>query len=111
MKPFRDLACGWSPRLIAQITRDLEELDEQRDEDCELCGRRARLETDHDHACCPKATCGECIRGRICRNCNIRLAHLEHGHNIKDPDWLAQAERYLTNYQLKRENERELCAV
>jgi hypothetical protein len=34
-------------------------------------GRLKRLAVDHDHACCPgKDSCGTCIRGLLCANCN-----------------------------------------
>lgn len=33
---------------------------------------------DHDHACCPgKRTCGRCVRGLLCRACNLDLAVVE----------------------------------
>lgn len=33
---------------------------------------------DHDHGCCPgsERTCGECIRGILCKACNQGLGHL-----------------------------------
>lgn len=31
---------------------------------------------DHDHSCCPTTqTCGNCIRGLLCRNCNLMVGH------------------------------------
>ncbi len=39
---------------------------------CEACGASDNLTVDHDHGCCPgKETCGKCIRGALCRRCNI----------------------------------------
>lgn len=46
---------------------------------------------DHDHSCCPgKKTCGKCVRGILCRNCNIML-----GHAKDNPVILDKAARYL----------------
>jgi hypothetical protein len=34
---------------------------------------------DHDHACCPdeKRSCGKCIRGLLCLDCNTTLGKIE----------------------------------
>jgi len=33
---------------------------------------------DHDHTCCPgEKACGECVRGLLCRNCNIAIGFLK----------------------------------
>jgi len=36
---------------------------------------------DHDHSCCPGETsCGKCIRGLLCGNCNRILGLLKESH-------------------------------
>lgn len=48
---------------------------------CALCKSPPKvmpLHVDHDHSCCPgKKTCGNCIRGLVCWNCNVFLGKLE----------------------------------
>lgn len=45
---------------------------------CSICERSdefANMHIDHDHACCPAGgkTCGRCVRGLICRRCNMGI--------------------------------------
>jgi hypothetical protein len=44
---------------------------------CAICGTAAsKWHVDHDHACCPSIyTCGKCIRGILCRDCNVGLGN------------------------------------
>lgn len=67
---------------------------------CDICRRVAmagrtnlsgRLFIDHDHGCCPgKFSCGRCVRGLLCSNCNFVL-----GHAGDDVSVLRRAIRYL----------------
>jgi len=60
---------------------------------CAICGRPCeRLAVDHDHACCPdrNKSCGKCIRGLLCTNCNTGL-----GMFADDPVRLRAAILYL----------------
>jgi hypothetical protein len=49
---------------------------------CKTCGEpekyKKRLSVDHDHLCCPgEGSCGKCIRGLLCSNCNTVLGQVK----------------------------------
>lgn len=51
-----------------------------------ICGTGRRLAVDHNHACCPGSkSCGKCIRGLLCGNCNLMIG------KAKDSPALLQA--------------------
>lgn len=60
---------------------------------CEICGvsRDGGFAIDHDHNCCPdtQITCGRCVRGVLCRKCNLALERLDQ------PGWEVKARNYL----------------
>lgn len=67
------------------------------------CGSTERLHLDHDHSCCPyggvgdkksQVSCGECIRGWLCDNCNRGL-----GCFFDDPRKLEGIVSYLETYK------------
>src|SRR6202034_180751 len=63
---------------------------------CAVCGeiKDKPLHYDHDHRCCPKSkTCGKCLRGLLCSDCNSGL-----GFFRDDIETLKQAITYLEKY-------------
>lgn len=65
---------------------------------CALCGTppgARALAVDHDHSCCPRegrrgATCGQCVRGLLCTNCNVGLGTFD-----EDLERLRRAAEYV----------------
>lgn len=71
---------------------------EKQNGSCSVCGKRTEgpysLYIDHDHNCCPgPKSCGECVRGLLCSNCNTALGLLDDDIGI-----LASAIKYLKDY-------------
>jgi Recombination endonuclease VII len=47
----------------------------------------ATAQVDHDHNCCPGAySCGQCVRGLVCKPCNIRVSWVEIGKMDPTPE-------------------------
>jgi hypothetical protein len=62
---------------------------------CAICGEvpTRSFAIDHDHSCCPGAhSCGQCVRGLLCSNCNVTLGLMKD-----DPARLRSAATYLEN--------------
>jgi hypothetical protein len=54
---------------------------------CAICKNpeqnKNRLSVDHNHACCPgTTTCGKCVRGLLCSNCNTFLGNAKDSIDI-----------------------------
>jgi hypothetical protein len=67
---------------------------------CDICGKRLTRRhrgawpiIDHQHTCCPGgSSCGKCVRGVLCQDCNTKVGHVE---GIALNGLLAAVERYL----------------
>lgn len=84
---------------------DYEEMLASQGNCCAVCGGQpsgrgkagARLAVDHAHSCCPgKESCGKCIRGLLCANCNTLI-----GLGGELPDRLRAAADYLERHTAK----------
>ncbi len=69
---------------------------------CYIChratGKVRRLAVDHDHACCSgPISCGRCVRGLLCKPCNVML-----GHQRDDVAAFQRAVDYLRNPPARR---------
>ena len=54
---------------------------------CAICGKPdlflRSFHVDHDHSCCSSdVTCGNCIRGILCNNCNNGLGKFKDDSNL-----------------------------
>lgn len=68
---------------------------EAQDSRCAVCQKYLNLEDasiDHDHNCCPESysSCGRCVRGLLCKQCNVGLGMFKD-----NPVTVAGAFRYL----------------
>jgi hypothetical protein len=70
----------WESKLKSHYNLTLTDYNELLDSQngaCAICGLEPtsrRLAVDHDHACCPgEKSCGKCVRGLLCTNCNLGI--------------------------------------
>lgn len=71
---------------------------EQQDRACASCKAPAHIDKlfiDHDHSCCPRGSCGACVRGLLCSGCNLAA-----GHCKDDPTRLRALADYLERTML-----------
>lgn len=71
---------------------DLEFLYESQDRKCVICSDAISIlpdepnpaAIDHDHACCPEQarSCGKCVRGLLCRDCNQGIGKLKDSRHV-----------------------------
>ncbi len=94
--------CQASNRMKAKYGIDLDHYEDvlaSQGGSCAICPRTLtagrRLAIDHDHGCCPgEASCGNCIRGLLCPNCNRALGLFQDDSAIM----MRAAQYVLRNY-------------
>ena len=55
---------------------------------CPICTKtflKKGFVVDHDHSCCPGIrSCGKCVRGIVCRGCNVKLGAIDYYFTNRD---------------------------
>lgn len=101
MRDGLDSTCRLCDRLFKyHITaREFYEMLTQQGGVCAICGRTPHeFHVDHDHGCCPdrKRSCGKCVRGLLCPDCNGALGMMND-----DPARLNRAAQYVQEVMLR----------
>jgi len=87
---------GYDPRRFKRhhITKeDYDKLLSKYDGKCWICKDLKAVHIDHDHTCCnnDSYSCGNCIRGVLCSNCNTGIGLLKDS-----PKLIKSALKYLS---------------
>lgn len=68
---------------------------------CPLCETEEAIHLDHDHSCCTTLHVCSCIRGMLCKRCNLKLKPYEYGvRGVEGKEWEQRAALYLTGDHL-----------
>jgi len=75
----------------------------EQDGRCAICRGKSvknrRLCVDHDHACCPGGrSCGKCIRGLLCNQCNRKILGYWLQETVKGTIQALETARRLVSY-------------
>ena len=85
---------GYDPRRFKKhhITKEIyDKLLSRYNGKCWICKRSDATHIDHDHSCCKGSfSCGQCIRGVLCSNCNTAIGLLQDSKQL-----LTNAIKYL----------------
>ena len=86
---------GYDPRRFKRhnITKEIyDNLLNKHDGKCWICKEVSASVIDHDHSCCPGGwSCGKCVRGVLCSNCNTAIGLLKDSKELLD-----KAKKYLS---------------
>lgn len=64
---------------------------------CEICQESPATCIDHDHNCCVgQKSCGQCVRGMLCKSCNWGLGQMKDS-----PERLRAAAEYIESFGAK----------
>lgn len=90
---------GYDPRRFKRhhITKEFYEiLLNKYNGKCWICKKMNAVHIDHDHSCCnnDSYSCGKCIRGVLCSNCNTALGLLKD-----DVSLIKETIKYLNKLQ------------
>lgn len=90
---------GYDPRRFSRhkITKDFyDDLMSKHNQKCWICKEADATAIDHDHSCCSsiRSSCGKCVRGVLCSNCNTAIGLLKDNETK-----LESALKYLLLYK------------
>ena len=91
-------------------TRNVQQFLERQHHQCGVCGDslESGYAIDHDHACCPgRSSCGECVRGLLCRRCNVLVGYVEGTPR----QLLARVGRYILRFKDRKRGARRRYKV